>query len=139
KVEFAPLPVALYPLRVELAERLKSIAPGVLKNGKVAYCNTGSEAAALPMKLAMFTTKRHAFIACSGAYHGSSMGGLSISVGSSDFRKGYSPFLPGVFAISYPDPYRCPHIEENGGRCAEYKDQMNQLFDNLVSSDEIAA
>ncbi len=60
------------------------------------------------MKLARFHTGRDKFIAFRGAFHGRTMGALSLTASKPVQRKGFGPLIPGVFHAHYPDPYRRP-------------------------------
>src|SRR5271170_7065231 len=67
-----------YPSLVELAQRLAAIAPG--KSAKRVYFgNSGAEAVEAAIKLAKFHTKRDKLIAFHGAFHGRTMGALSLT------------------------------------------------------------
>lgn len=139
KLDFLALYNGLYPLRVELAEKLKKIAPGCLRDGKVAYCNDGSEATEFSIKLARYTTKRPFLLACFGAYHGGTMGALSLTLDSSDLRARCSPFLPGVMGIPYANCYRCVFGQEYPSCGMLCIGQMEYLFKTVVEPQEVAA
>jgi len=139
KLDFLALYNGVHPLRVKLAEKLRRIAPGSLREGKVAYCNDGSEATEFSIKLARYTTKRPFLVACFGAYHGGTMGALSLTLDSSDLRKSYSPFLPDIMGIPYANCYRCTFGREYprcGMLCIE---QIKYLFKTVVEPEEVAA
>jgi len=139
KLDFLALYNGVHPLRVQLAEKLRRIAPGSLREGKVAYCNDGSEATEFSIKLARYTTKRPFLFACFGAYHGGTMGALSLTLDSSGLRKSYSPFLPGIMGIPYANCYRCMFGQEYprcGMLCVE---QIKYLFKTVVEPEEVAA
>jgi 4-aminobutyrate aminotransferase-like enzyme len=66
----------------QLAERLLSLAPGKLR--KVFRATGGTEAVELALQAAMLVTRRHGLLCLGGAYHGNSIGTLSL--GSSALR-----------------------------------------------------
>jgi len=66
----------------QLAERLLSFAPGKLR--KVFRATGGTEAVELALQAAMLVTRRHGLLSLENAYHGNSIGTLSI--GSTDLR-----------------------------------------------------
>lgn len=139
KLDFLALYNGICPTRIELAEKLRKLAPTSLRDGKVAYCNDGSESTEFSIKLARYTTKRPFLFACFGAYHGGTMGALSLTLDNSDLRKRYAPFLPAVMGIPYANCYRCMFGQEHprcGTVCAE---QMEYLFKTVVDPEEVAA
>jgi len=139
KLDFAALYNGVHPVRVQLAGKLRNIAFGSLKEGKVAYCNDGSEATEFSIKLARYTTKRPFLFACFGAYHGGTMGALSLTLDSSDLRKYCGPFLPGIIGIPYANCYRCTFRQEYpkcGMACIE---QVEYIFKTVVDPEEVAA
>ena len=60
------------------------------------------------MKLARYHTGRDKFIAFSGAFHGRTLGALSLTGSKVVQRKGFGPLVPGVYHAQFPDPYRRP-------------------------------
>src|ERR1700682_2554792 len=102
-----------YENMVELAEKLGAIAPrGVPR--RVYFGNSGAEAIEAAMKLARYHTGRDKFVAFSGAFHGRTLGALSLTGSKVVQRKGFGPLIPGVYHAPYPDSYRRP-----GGTTAE--------------------
>ena len=67
-----------YENLVELSRRLVSLAPGDFEK-MVYYGNSGAEAIEAAMKLTRNYTKRPIFLAHSGAFHGRTMGALSLT------------------------------------------------------------
>ena len=60
------------------------------------------------MKLARYKKRRPRMIAFMGAFHGRSMGALSLTCSKSTQREGFAPLLPEVTHVPYPYCYRCP-------------------------------
>src|ERR1700689_5308565 len=94
-----------YPSMVELAEKLAAIAPGK-EPKRVYFGNSGAEAIEAAIKLVKFHTKRDKLIAFHGAFHGRTMGALSLTASRAVQRKGFGTLLSGVFHMPYPDTYR---------------------------------
>src|ERR1700746_3160099 len=94
-----------YPNLVELAEKLASIAPGK-EPKRVYFGNSGAEAIEAAIKLVKYHTKRDKLIAFHGAFHGRTMGALSLTASRSIQRKGFGTLLSGVFLMPFPDTYR---------------------------------
>jgi acetylornithine aminotransferase len=85
---------------VELAEALLDVA-GLSGNGKVLFCNSGAEANEAAFKLTRLTG-RTKVIACDGAFHGRTMGALTLT-GQPAKSTPFEPLVPGVTHIPYGD------------------------------------
>jgi len=127
-----------YPNLVELAEKLASIAPGKeLK--RVYFGNSGAEAIEAAIKLVKYHTKRDKLIAFHGAFHGRTMGALSLTASRSIQRKGFGTLLSGVFHMPFPDTYRGTYgirPEFASADCLSYLE--NELFRRRVDPEEVA-
>jgi ornithine--oxo-acid transaminase len=73
-----------------LGERLLAKAPGL---DRVYFGNSGTEAVEAALKFARYATGRRRIIYCDHAYHGLTVGSLSVN-GSAEFRRGFDPLLP---------------------------------------------
>ncbi len=114
-----------YESMVDLAEKLASIAPGGGAH-KVYFGNSGTEAIEAAIKLARYATGRDKFISFFGAFHGRTMGSLSLTASRYIQRKGFGPLLPGVYHAPYPYPYRSGKSPRD---CAA--DALNYIEDTL--------
>lgn len=88
----------LDPLRGYLAKALADITPGDLK-----YCfftNGGAEAVEMALKLARIATGGRWYISTVGAFHGKSMGAVSMC-GKSTYRVPYTPMVQQVEHVKY--------------------------------------
>jgi 4-aminobutyrate aminotransferase len=127
-----------YENMVELAEKLASIAPGTGPH-RVYFGNSGAEATEAAMKLARYHTGRDKFIAFTGAFHGRTLGALSLTGSKVVQRKGFGPLVPGVFHAQYPDPYRRPGgvtAEAHAINCVRFIE--DELFRTIVPAEEVA-
>ena len=128
-----------YELQVRLGEELSSIAP-MAGPHKTFFANSGTEAIEAAIKLARYHTKRLNLIAFFGAFHGRSMGSLSLTASKPAQRKGFSPLVPGVFHVPYANCYRCPvnaTPETCAAECLRFLEE--QTLVHVVSPDEVAA
>jgi ornithine--oxo-acid transaminase len=82
-----------------LAERLLSHMPG---QEKIFFCNSGTEAVEAAIKLARAATGRAKLLFCDHAFHGLTMGSLSLN-GDDTFRDGFGPLLPDAARIPFGD------------------------------------
>lgn len=87
--------VAYYEPYIKLAEELQKIAP--MKNAQTFLCQSGSEAVEAALKLAKYATKKAGIISFQGAFHGRTLGALSITTSKMKYREGYEPLLPEIF------------------------------------------
>ena len=125
-----------YPEMVELAERLAAVAPGRGPH-RVYFGNSGAEAIEAAMKLARYHTGRDKFIAFLGAFHGRTMGALSLTASRAVQRRGFGPLIPGVFHVPYPHAYRSG---KSGDECAaESIAAIERLFRTVAPPEEVAA
>lgn len=90
----------LSPLQAELAALLAEITPGDLKYSF--FCNSGAEAVEGCLKLARAATGRPKIITAEGAFHGKTLGALSVS-GREVYRKPFEPLLPAVSLVPFGD------------------------------------
>src|SRR5437899_8302845 len=130
-----------YENMVQLAERLSKIAP-MPGPHRIYYGNSGAEAIEAALKLARYHTKRQNIIAFFGAFHGRTMGALSLTASKPPQRRRFAPLMPGVTHVRYPDVYRgC----EGGARdaeafalgCARFIE--DKLFKTTLPPEEVAA
>jgi 4-aminobutyrate aminotransferase len=128
-----------YPQLSELAQKLAAITPGT-GSKKVYFGNSGTEAIEAALKLARYATGRHRFIAFYGAFHGRTLGALSLTASKPVQRKGFGPLLEGVTHVPYPYCYRCPNRPAEGGcHPACLRVIEDQLFKTTLSPEEVAA
>jgi len=128
-----------YENMVELGEKLAAIAPGRVPR-RVYFGNSGAEAIEAAMKLARYHTGREKFIAFTGAFHGRTLGALSLTASKVVQRKGFGPLIPGVYHAHYPDVYRRPagvSAEDHAVAAVRYIE--DELFRTLVPAEEVAA
>jgi 4-aminobutyrate aminotransferase len=125
----------------DLADRLSAVAP-MPGPHKFFYGNSGAEAIECALKLARYHTGRQHIISFFGAFHGRTMGALSLTGSKPQQKRRFSPLVPGVTHIRYPYAYRgCtggPQEEEAFAMgCARYIEE--KLFKTTVPPEEVAA
>jgi 4-aminobutyrate aminotransferase len=89
-----------YEQMPQLARKLEALMPDG-KSWRCFFGNSGTEAIEAAMKLARYTTGRWQFIACHGAFHGRTMGALSLTSSKPVQRKRFGPLVPGVTHIPF--------------------------------------
>jgi 4-aminobutyrate aminotransferase len=129
-----------YDLQSTLASRLAEIAPGP-KEKRVFFGNSGAEAVEAALKLARYHTKRPRVLAFLGAFHGRTMGALSLTASKAIHEKGFSPLVPGVTHVPYAYCYRCPyHHQQYPGCSIACVDWIREdLFKRSIPPEEVAA
>jgi 4-aminobutyrate aminotransferase len=91
------------PAYTEVCERLAASAP-MREPTRVYLGNSGTEAVEAAIKLARHATGRPNVIAFHGAFHGRTLGSLSLTASKAHYRAGFGPFLPGVYHAPYGVP-----------------------------------
>jgi 4-aminobutyrate aminotransferase len=100
-----------YAPQIELAERLNALAP-IAQKTRVFYTNSGTESIEAAFKLARYHSRRPRMLAYISAFHGRTMGSLSLTASKPVQREGFAPLVPGVTHIPFAYCYRCPfHLE----------------------------
>ena len=88
-----------HPNAIELAEKLAAMTGD--KNAKVFFCQSGAEASEAALKLSRRTGKVRV-VAAQGAFHGRTMGALSLT-GQPSKREPFLPLIKGVKHVPYGD------------------------------------
>ncbi len=88
----------LDPLRGYLAKAVADITPGDLQ--QCFFTNGGAEAVEMALKLARIATGGRWYISTVGAFHGKSMGAISVG-GKSTYRVPYTPMVQQVQHVRY--------------------------------------
>jgi 4-aminobutyrate aminotransferase len=131
-----------YDLQSTLAAKLAEITPGPTDK-RVFFGNSGAEAVEAALKLARYHTKRPRILAFLGAFHGRTMGALSLTASKVVHERGFYPFLPGVTHVPYAYCYRCPyhHPQHDASSCAADCVEWirEDLFRRSIPPEEVAA
>jgi len=128
-----------YESMIALAERLSRVAP-MPGPHKFYYGNSGTEAVEAAIKLSRYHTRRQHIIAFYGAFHGRTMGSLALTSSKPQQRRRFSPLMPGVTHVPYPNLYRLPPGTDPGPYaldCARFIEE--KLFKTTLPPEEVAA
>jgi len=128
-----------YEPQIALAEKLAGLAPGD-GSKKIYFGNSGAEAVEAAFKLARWHTRRELNIAFFGAFHGRTMGALSLTASKTIQKKHLYPFVPGITHIPYAYCYRCPYnlcYPQCGLECVHWVEE--NLFRTTMPAEEVAA
>jgi 4-aminobutyrate aminotransferase len=128
-----------YPVQIELAEKLDALVPGE-EPKQAFFTNSGAESIEAAFKLARYATGRPRMIAFIGAFHGRTMGAMSLSASKYVHRQGFAPLVPGVTHVAYGYCYRCSYNLEYPScdvHCVNYIEDT--IFKRFIPAEEVAA
>lgn len=118
-----------HPVHADLVERLSAVAPGEMGAARVFLANSGTEAVEGALKLARHATGRPNVIGFYGAFHGRSLGSLSLTSSKAKYRSG--------FGIVTPGSYHAPFAFDGELTGADYIEQV--LFQRMTEPGDVAA
>ncbi|MDP8298679.1 MAG: adenosylmethionine--8-amino-7-oxononanoate transaminase [Candidatus Tantalella remota] len=125
---------------VDLAERLVKITPEGLD--RVFYSDNGSTAVEVAMKMSFQfwlnsgLKGKTKFVSLDRAYHGDTVGTMSVS-GVDLYNKKFAPLFFDTFKAATPYCYRCPYGKEKGNCAVECLGSLEEIL--RVHSREVAA
>ncbi|MFC3519490.1 aspartate aminotransferase family protein [Streptomonospora nanhaiensis] len=129
---YFPIWTYAHPAAVRLADRLAALAPGDLD--RVFFTTGGSEAVETAWKLARQYFKavgqptRHKVVSRAVAYHGTTMGALSIT-GVQALKSAFEPLVPSTIQAPNTNLYRAPvHRDDPEAFGAWAADQIEQAI-----------
>ncbi len=125
------------PRYVELSERLAAIAP-FREHARVFLTNSGTEAVEGAIKLARHHTGRPGIIAFEGAFHGRTLGALSLTNSKIKQRAGFGPLLPMVEHTPFPR-IRAWREQTGGDGSAELEVLRRSILGRLIAPSDVAA
>jgi 4-aminobutyrate aminotransferase len=125
-----------YPPQALLAQKLAELAPGSSAK-RVFFTNSGAESVEAAIKLARYYTRRPHMIAFFGAFHGRTLGALSLTASRAVQRRGFAPLLPHVSHVEFPNPYRTTGTADACWQASLA--QIENLFARTVPPEEVAA
>ncbi|MBC7097562.1 4-aminobutyrate--2-oxoglutarate transaminase [Candidatus Bipolaricaulota bacterium] len=116
-----------YEVWVELAERLGRLAPGTSPK-KTVFFNSGAEAVENAVKISRAATGRKAVIVFENAFHGRTYLAMTMTHKAIPYKAGFGPYMPDVYRLPYPYPYRNPIS----------MGELERRFLSLVDPNEVA-
>jgi len=122
--------VAMYDIYVDLAERLNALVGGPKR--KTLLVTTGVEATENAVKIARGYTNRPAIIAFTGAFHGRTLLGLTMTASNPGYRQNFGPFASDVYHAPYPNEY-------HGWTSDRALRELDELFATRIAPDRVAA
>jgi 4-aminobutyrate aminotransferase len=128
-----------YPAYIELCETLAELAP-MSGEKRVFLSNSGAEAVETSVKLARIRTGRSKIIAFYGAFHGRTLGTVTLTASKPIQRLACGPLLPDVFHTHYSYCYRCPVNRKPESCDVQCLDLLtDSMFHHTIPPQEVAA
>jgi len=124
---------------VELGEKINEIAP-FMDNAISFMTNSGTESVEAAIKLARHHTGRSSFIGFLGAFHGRTIGAVTLTASKPVYHRDFYPLMNGVVHVPFPDEYR-PILksrpgEDYGETIVRYVEE--QILGHLLPAEEVA-
>jgi len=123
--------VVPYENYVRLAERLNQAVPGDFRK-KTIFVTTGAEAVENAIKIARAATGRPAIIAFTGAFHGRTFMGMTLTGKVQPYKAGFGAMMPDVFHVPFPAELHDTSVEDSLGA-------LEKLFKADVDPARVAA
>ncbi|MCM2442882.1 4-aminobutyrate--2-oxoglutarate transaminase [Agrobacterium vitis] len=120
-----------YENYVRLAERLNQAVPGNFEK-KTIFVTTGAEAVENAVKIARAATNRSAVIAFTGAFHGRTFMGMTLTGKVTPYKVGFGAMMPDVFHVPFP-------VELHGQTIEDSLAVLDKLFKADVDPERVAA
>lgn len=131
KITHPAFQVAAYPTYVELAERLNQLVGGD-EEYKTVFSSTGAEAVENAIKIARSATNRSGVLAFTGAFHGRTLLGTTLTGMSAPYRQNFGPFANDIYRAPYPNELR-------GMTTEKALAAIQELFDVEILPERLAA
>jgi len=125
--------------QTRLAERVSALAP-TREPAMCFFGQSGTEAVEAALKLSRYHTGRSQVLAFFGAFHGRTMGAVSLTASSPKYHKHFRPLVSGITHIPYAYCYRCHYnlsYPACGLACLDYIE--DGLFARSMAPEEVAA
>lgn len=123
--------VVPYENYVALAERLNALVPGDFEK-KTIFATTGAEAVENAVKIARFATGRSAIVAFTGAFHGRTFMGMTLTGKVQPYKAGFGAMMPDVYHLPFPN-------DLHGVTQQDALDALDKLFKADVDPGRVAA
>jgi 4-aminobutyrate aminotransferase len=104
--------VVPYENYVRLAERLNTLVPGNFKK-KTIFVTTGAEAVENAVKIARAATGRSAVVAFTGAFHGRTFMGMTLTGKVAPYKIGFGAMMPDVFHVPFPNELHGTSVDDS--------------------------
>ncbi|OLT39941.1 4-aminobutyrate aminotransferase [Serinicoccus sp. CNJ-927] len=124
------------PVYSQMCTALARTAP-MSEPVRVFLTNSGAEAVEGALKLARYATKRPYVVSFYGAFHGRTMGAVSLTSSKPKYHQGFGPLLPGVIHVPYADPAKVAAGQDEQDTATF--EALETIFRHDVAPSEVAA
>ena len=110
---------------------------------KLFFSNSGAEANEAAIKFSRRWASdqdinKTRIISFTNAFHGRTIGAMSLTASNSKYRRHYEGLMPSVYYAKYPDLYHSV-VPMTDGKCPEfYMNQFKEMFDTIVDPYSVA-
>jgi len=129
--------VATYEPYVALCERLAGLLPHGERT-KVMLLNSGAEAVENAVKIARQATGRQAVLCYTGAFHGRTLLGMSLT-SKVGYKAGCGPFAPEIYRHPFPNHFQAGDGLSEDAFADRELARLRQAFVDTVAADALAA
>ncbi len=133
----AGIHVATYESYVALCERLVDLLPHGNKT-KAMLVNSGAEAVENAIKIARQATGRPAVVCFSGAFHGRTLLGMTLT-SKTAYKSGCGPFAPEIYRLPFPDRLRHGQGQDEATFVAAALSNLEEALATHVAAIDVAA
>ncbi|CAM3309869.1 4-aminobutyrate aminotransferase, PLP-dependent [Xenorhabdus nematophila ATCC 19061] len=123
--------VVPYENYVALAERLNHLVPGNFVK-KTVFVTTGAEAVENAVKIARAATGRSGVVAFSGAFHGRTFLGMSLTGKVAPYKMGFGPLVSDIYRIPFP-------VDLHGISVEQTMNALENIFKTDIEPARVAA
>ncbi len=124
---------------LQLAETLKQIAPGRLKDGKLILGCSGTDSVEFAVKLVKFHTQKSVIMCFVGGHHGRTPSTMPLTSDYSRSKLYQSPYVVESIYVPYPHCYRCILGQEYPDCDIACLNYIRQVLDQVVPPESVAA
>ena len=129
--------VATYEPYVALCEKLNELLPHA-ESTKSMLVNSGAEAVENAIKIARQATGRSAVICYTGAFHGRTMMGMSLT-SKTGYKAGCGPYAPEIYRLPFPSRFHSGGGLSEDAFVARELERLREAFYSYVPADQVAA
>jgi len=131
--------IGYYKENIEFAGLIRQIGPPSMRDSKVIFVNSGSEAIEVALKIPRMVLRRSNIIAFLGGFHGRPMGALAATATNSTYRKGMTGLMVGVQHGIFPNIYRNPFGVHDPEKLSDICLKIvEEIIDHIAPAEDLA-
>jgi 4-aminobutyrate aminotransferase len=131
--------IGYYKENLELADMILENGPKSMKDGRVIFVNSGSEAMEVALKIPRMVKRKPTVIAFLSGFHGRPLGALAATASNAGYRKGMTGLMVGVQHAIFPNIYRNPFGVHDPDKLSEIcLEIVQELINHTVPPEDLA-